>query len=314
MKKIALTITSIFLLSIVMIHAQNKTFSESYSGIKKVSVDIQNGDLKITKSISGELEVNGNYDAGRLKIKAEQIGQKLMIKEDNNRLKSNTESKWTIAVPEGTDLIFNIGAGEVTLEGVKGEVNGNTGAGNLLLKKADCNLTFNTGAGSVDVADSSGDMKINSGTGNISFNKTTGVVTANTGTGDILFDHSVGKLDANTGTGNIKAEQVSILQASSFNTGTGKVEISLGGEVQADISLNSGTNTSSLDMNGQKFNGTLTMSCNKKDGDIVSPFGFDEEKVEGDGNNATVYKTKRFGDADVEIKIGVGKGKAVVEK
>ena len=314
MKKITFSIMSFLFIGFMQLHAQEGEFLRSYTGLKKVNLDIQNGELKVTRSISGDLEVHGRFDATRLKIKADQMGDKLLIKEDNNRLKSNTRSSWTMAVPEGINVTFNIGAGEVTIEGVNVDLNGNSGGANVQMNKISGTSNINSGSGNISVVDASGIFKINTGTGDVSCANSNGSISANTGAGDIYFDRSTGAIEANTGTGDIKAERVSIHKPSFFNTGTGDVEVTLGSGAKADLKLNSGTGLSSLNFNGNAFDGTLTMSCDSKKGEIVSPFRFDEERGEEEGGNPVVYKIKRFGEFEVNIKSNAGEKKAIVKK
>ncbi len=276
--------------------AQTTTFSESYDNIDQIKLNIGAGDLAIAKSTTDAVEIMIEYDRSDLELKVEIKNGALKIEEKTLKNQEWGRTSWTIKIPDGKKMEINVGAGDVAMEGINASMEANIGAGSFALQQVGGEIRLNTGTGKIQVEDSAGTFDVNSGTGNIHLKKMRGAITAN------------------TGTGNVVAEAISVTGKSSMNSGTGKVNMSLGNPVQADLGINSGTNDSSLDFNGFDFDGILTIVCDKRQGKIKAPFDFSQEEVDQDDRSETLKKVKRFGDSEVEIQIGSGTGTASVDQ
>lgn len=287
----------LFLFAGSAVSGQTAHVRQDYKDIKDVWINIAYGDLKVGKSASGAVEVTGSYDEDNVTLEMETKGGKLTIKEKSSSQSNKEKSNWTLNLPENTDLWMNIGAGKTDLRDFSAELDGNIGAGDIDLFHVGGKIRLNTGTGKIDIRDSEGNFQLNSGTGNLVIHQVSGAITAN------------------SGTGNIRAENVSVTGQSSFNSGTGRVSLSLGGPVKADLGVNSGTGTSELNYNGHPFDGTLVMECGTEGGKISAPFSFDKEESERQSRNRMIRKTKKFGNSGIEIHVASGTGNAnVLEK
>ena len=120
--------------------------------------------------------------------------------------------------------------------------------------------------------------------------------------------------DANVGSGDIEAVRVSIRGRSSFNTGSGDVEVELSKPTDYDLSVNSGSGDATLDFGGNAIEGTVVMKANKRNGSIKAPFDFDSSEEIDNGNSTVVKKTKKLGTNNIDIKVGTGSGTAKILK
>ncbi|NJM24606.1 MAG: DUF4097 domain-containing protein [Bacteroidia bacterium] len=136
----------------------------------------------------------------------------------------------------------------------------------------------------------------------------------NAGSGNIRLSGANGKIHANVGSGNIKATDLTLAGKGSFNSGSGDVSITLQSALQYDVSINSGSGDAKLNYNGNKMEGTVVMTANKNNGEILAPFKFDKTEELDEGRNARIRKTARLSDKDIEIRVSTGSGKAVIEK
>ena len=181
-----------------------------------------------------------------------------------------------------------------------GEVRANTGSGNITFSQVEGSLDANTGSGSIRLDRTKGDANLNTGSGNIRSN---GIE---------------GELSMNTGSGNIDVIDAIITGASSFNTGSGNAEVSLGGSLDYDMSVSTGSGDAILDFNGQEISGEFIMRASDKD-DIRAPFSFDEAYEDERGGNYGrrgrngYVKEAKVGSKDIQIKISTGSGRAVVK-
>lgn len=276
--------------------AQMTTFSESYENIDEIKLNIGSGDLQLVKSTSDAVEVMIEYDRSNLELKVEIDKGALKIDEKTKKGQDWGRTNWTVKIPDHKKMTFNLGAGDVEMQGINTQMEANVGAGGFALEEVSGQIKLNTGTGKIQIEKSEGTFEVNSGTGNIRLRKVSGAIVAN------------------TGTGNVMAEAITITGKSSLNSGTGRVDMSAGNPIQADLGLNSGTNDSSLDLNGFDFAGTLTMVCDKRQGKIKAPFSFSQEESEQHHRSETLKKVKRFGDAKVDIQIGSGTGTASVDQ
>ena len=317
MKNIFAPAAVLLLIAQISLSAQPLVLDKTYTGIKELKLDLSTGDLEVSPASGNEISVKGYFDESKADVKVEQYGDRLVISEKKeSRNNDHPRPKWVLQLPAEIKVDANFGIGNGKIDRFAGKLTGNSGTGSILLKQCTGDITWNTGTGNCEVNNCGGDIKLNTGTGDIELKNFKGDIAANSGTGDIEIDGAEGEIAANSGTGDVEAVHVTLTAGSrsSFNSGTGDVTVKLGGPAKGDISVNSGTGDADLDINNQSFDGILTMTCNKRDGRIQAPFGFDDEKTEGEGRNQVLIKTKRFGREDNELKVGTGTGTASVKK
>jgi DUF4097 and DUF4098 domain-containing protein YvlB len=180
----------------------------------------------------------------------------------------------------------------------------------LSLENLGGDIHCNLGAGNIQLRQMEGKVQVSTGTGNIDLRACKGHFRGNTGTGNVYLDEVAGTFSFNSGTGNLKAINSQVNGASQLNSGTGQVFFGGNGAVMADLSLNSGTDNTVIEMGGLRFDGTLHLRASKSGGHIEAPFSFDEEKTIGKGKNCNIQKTKKFGDAEVAVTVATGLGTA----
>ncbi len=278
-------------------HAQ-QTVNRTFSGIDKVDMSISSGDAFFEKSTDGKVSLVLDHDIDDYEPTIEQRGSTLVINEDkmNNRRNWSGDSKWTIKVPGDIDINFNTGSGDVSLVGLKGSLMTNSGSGNTRIENSDGKIKVNTGSGNIRARESKGELSVNAGSGNIDLYAVSAEVSANVGSGDV------------------SAEKLTLAGKSSFNSGSGDVEVSLAATPAYDISVNSGSGDATLDFEGNTIAGMITMQANRDKGDIEAPFEFDSSEEIGSGRNTIIKKTKKMGSSDVSIKVSTGSGTAEIKQ
>ncbi len=276
-----------------------ETISRTFSGIDEIEMSVASGDAIFKKSTGGEISVelihtyNIDYNPT-----IEQRGSTLIIKEDrNNRNRSYSGSAtWTIAMPDDTEVEFNTGSGDVSISDLVMEADMNSGSGDFEISGAEGDFRINTGSGDIEAEDMKGELKMN------------------TGSGDIELDDILAEVSANTGSGDIEGSGIALDGGSSFNAGSGDVEIELAASLDYDISLNSGSGDAVLDFSGNKIEGEIVMEANKRNGRITAPFEFDTEEEIDNGYNTVIKKTKKIGSKDVRIRVSSGSGTAEIKE
>lgn len=294
--------------------------SKEFSDIEKITMTTSSGDCIIRRSNTSKISVElVHFYGDEYNPIIEKQGNTLRIKEmDNSRQEGwgwgEKSPKWTLTVPDNLSVKFNTGSGDIEVSDLKIELDMNAGSGDVKLANIKGELVSNTGSGDLDIDDFEGDIRTNTGSGDVEMSDAKGDIRMNCGSGDISIRGAEGAISANVGSGEINASNVLIKGESSFNSGSGDVEVALSAAPIADISVNSGSGDAELDYRGNKIEGLITMKANKRNGEIRAPFDFDTSE-EIDGYNQTVIKkTKKMGNSPVKINISTGSGTASISE
>jgi DUF4097 and DUF4098 domain-containing protein YvlB len=299
-----------------MTSGQNK-LNKSFSGIKKIRMNTASGDCKIQKSSSTSVTVNLNhtFDDPNYQPTAEQDGDRLVIKETFRGNNSSGSSTWTLSVPDGIEITFNTGSGNLEVSGLNLTMDITTGSGDLFFTNIKGDIDGTTGSGNIELDNTSGKIKTNTGSGNIRVLKSHGEISVNCGSGNVKVSDSQATFTANTGSGDITARNLVIDGSSRFNTGSGSAEVVLGATPKFDLSVNSGSGDAELNFNGNEIKGEIVMKASKKHGKIIAPFEFDKtEETNEWGDNTVIEKTTVKGNAANRISVGTGSGTATLKQ
>lgn len=277
-----------------LIFAQN--LDKSYKNVEYLEISSLTGDITIQKGKTAEVQVKGEWNEDKIRVKVNYDGKTLTIEEKKVRDNVNGgASNWVLMVPDNLDLDVNSGTGDLAISGVKADLDANSGTGDISIEDMEGRFDVNSGTGSVDIDNAKGKFDLNSGT---SYVKVT---------------NSEGKFEANSGTGSVKFSRVKPTGNSTLNSGTGNVEFVISGEIEADLTLNSGTGDAVLDFAGNKIEGDFEMKCGINSGRIVAPFKFDSEQKIGHRNNGHIEKAAKIGKAMYDLEISTGTGTAKVK-
>lgn len=321
MQKIKISLTVLcFLLALGTVQAQEK-IEKTFTGIKNIRLTTASGNGTIKKSSSNEVKVTVEYtyDEEDYKPTFEQSGDQLFIEEDFSRSRwTRGYSEWTLEIPDGLEMDFKTGSGNIEVMGVRVELRSNTGSGNIELDRVTGDVRANTGSGNITLRGVDGRMDANTGSGSIRLDNVKGDADFNTGSGNIRANGIEGSLRMNTGSGSIDVQEARITGASTFNTGSGNAQLELVAELNFDVSISTGSGNATLDFNGQEIAGEFYMRANDED-DIRAPFRFDKEYKDDRGGNwrgrSNGYiKEAKIGNKDIQIRISTGSGRAEVRK
>lgn len=290
---------------------------KNFTGIDNINMSTSSGDCIVKKSDGNKVYVllEHNFDTNRYEPVIEQSGSTLKIKEVFSRGSSSGFAKWTLMVPDNVEIKFNTGSGNFSASNLKVSLNLNTGSGNYAFDRIIGDIVSNSGSGNMSISSFEGEMKSNTGSGNIRVSGAKGELKLNCGSGNIDITNTNAGIKANVGSGNISGSGMLIASSSSFNSGSGDVELTLSASPKADLSVNSGSGDAELDYDGNEIEGLITMKANKKNGDIEAPFDFDStEEINENGNQTVIKKTAKIGNSNLKINVSTGSGTASISK
>jgi len=320
MRKIKISLTALTLLLAVSVAEAQERIEKSFSGIKSIRLTTSSGNGIIKKSSTNEVKVivEFTYDKDDYRPEFEQNGERLYIEEEFSRSRwTNGYSKWTLEIPDGLELDFKTGSGNIEVGGVNVDLNSNTGSGNIEVDRVTGDIRANTGSGNISLRDVDGRMDGNTGSGSIRLDnvKIQDGARFNTGSGNIRANVIEGELDMNTGSGGIDVRAATITGHSSFNTGSGNAQLELAAALDFDVSINTGSGNATLDFNGQEIAGDFYMKASDKS-NIRAPFRFDKEYEEDRGwrGRTNYIKEAKVGNKDIRIRVTTGSGNAVIKQ
>ena len=129
---------------------------------------------------------------------------------------------FSVTLPRGVRLVAATGNGDVEVRNAGAEVKASSGNGEVSVLGANGRVAASTGNGDVEVDQARGEVDVSSGNGDIAVGTTMGPVSATTGNGRIKV-----RMTSLTAPGDME-----------FSTGNGSVDITLPGNLSADIVAN----------------------------------------------------------------------------
>jgi hypothetical protein len=182
MKKHTFVILAILALALV---ACDAVLSQKYSEVEEQSLTVGDapvltienfaGDVTIRAGERGTLQVVATKCAGRQKdlgrIKVEIIAQDggVEIKTDRPSGLRNDSVDLEITAPADTHVTLTLGAGDVKVRGLGGDVQVDNGAGDVEIDGASGEIDTHTGAGNIDVYHAAGIVRLHTGAGDIDY-------------------------------------------------------------------------------------------------------------------------------------------------
>jgi len=216
-------------LSAVRVQAEEWTKSYTISGRAHVRVDTNDGAVRITTGDSKQIEFRVIYDGYKLdknlSINSRQDGDQVELSargHNSNFFNWNVHKTLRLEVhmPREADLNVETGDGSVEAQALTG------------------NLNIHTGDGHIRVDGARGDIRLRTGDGSIEGRDLDGRLDADTGDGHVTVEGRFDALNIKTGDGSINARASAGSKMGSgwtIRTGDGSVDMTLPGDLQANI-------------------------------------------------------------------------------
>ena len=218
------------------------------------SVRVTSGD---NKEVQFHVEYQG-YELNRnLRVDTRQDGDKVELMA---RVSGHFGFSWgghdrnlhiEVRMPKSGDLQVSTGDGAVEASGVAGNVTISTGDGSVKANELTGTIDLRTGDGSINVNQLKGEIKMRTGDGSIEARGLDGKVTADSGDGHIKLEGRFDGLNIKTGDGSVEARVSNgsrMNTAWNVHTGDGSVDMTLPGDLQANIDASTGDGHISLGM------------------------------------------------------------------
>src|SRR5438874_537240 len=217
--------------SVAAASASAEEWTKSYTvrGRPRVHVDSNDGAVRVTTSDSQQVEFRVTYSGytmdKNLNITSNQSGDQVNV---SARIRNGMSWGWNahrslrieVRMPRNADLGVDTGDGSVESDAIAGNLDIHTGDGHIRVEGAKGDIRLRTGDGSIEGRDLDGKLEATSGDGHISVEGRFDALNIKTGDGS-------GTARANPGSKLVKGWNV--------HTGDGSVDLSLPGDLQANI-------------------------------------------------------------------------------
>jgi DUF4097 and DUF4098 domain-containing protein YvlB len=242
--------------------AEDVTKAYTVSGRPNVRVDTNDGSVTVTsgdtKEVRFRVEHQG-YDLNKnLRVDSRQDG-------DRVELIARVTGRWggfswgsnsrhlhiEVVMPRTGDLQVSTGDGAVEASSLDGNIVISTGDGSVKADTLSGTVDLHTGDGSINVHGLKGDIKLRTGDGSVEARGLDGRVNADSGDGHITLEGRFDSLNIRTGDGGVEAHANNgsrMNSAWNIRTGDGSVDMTLPGDLQANIDASTGDGHISLGM------------------------------------------------------------------
>jgi len=277
---------------------REKVENKVYDKKKEVKLKLVLGSCEIKKSNDDKIHVKlvYTYDDDNFEPVFKERERSIFLQEKFHGDNPRGHSRWTIAISNDTEINFNSATGDLLVEDITADIKGNTGTGDLEFRGVKGEFDLNTGTGNIEVLDSEGEFDLNSGTGSVD------------------IENSTGNFNLSSGTGDVEAQNITIEYDGDFSSGTGDVVVRRPKGEDFDLSISSGTDDATLDMDGRPIEGYFEFSASARRGRIISPVDFDDEEEYWSGDDKYDRKSFTKGKKSNRFYIKTGTGKARLKR
>jgi DUF4097 and DUF4098 domain-containing protein YvlB len=214
-------------------------------------------DVELVTKASNQAEADEIIDATELTFSEEEGVLEVVIKSKGKKNSSwfgfvnnsiTAKANITLKAPADMDIQLKTGAGDVSVDGLKGTSTFGTGSGEVTGSNLSGQLRATSGSGQIKLEGVSGNVSVRTGSGDVRIREIEGSLEAGTGSGNIKASGQISQFSAKTGSGGVRIESsAALVENSKVSTGSGDVKILL--PQSAGFTLAAGTGSGKVTCN-----------------------------------------------------------------
>jgi DUF4097 and DUF4098 domain-containing protein YvlB len=169
-----------------------------------VEIQLHAGEIIVTGWSRSEVKVRATSERGQVRVDASPSYIEIGTRGLRSR---HGDTRVEVSVPEGTRLTVAAGSADVSVRGVKGEVDVATTSGDVVIDDASTRVSFESMSGDVQISRVQGDLRGEAMSGEIGVTDVSGGVEVETVSGDLtLHDVRSRSVRAETVSGSVEFE------------------------------------------------------------------------------------------------------------
>ena len=266
MKKHSVAFLLSFLLVPVLLHARVEGHFDrtlTVSGVVHLDLTTGSGDVTIKTGGSNQVIVHGTIHSNNEWFSnpenaVHQVESNPPIQQNGTDIrigynlpddvKRHVSISYELTLPADAVVQAHSGSGDVSVEGVRGEVQAQTGSGDIRLRDLGGRAHVQTGSGGIRAQDVAAPFYGHTGSGDIDAALTgSGDVDIQTGSGSVELRGIKGGLHARTGSGGINADG-SVAGPWQLHTGSGTVRLAIGSGSGFNLDVHTGSGSIHSDL------------------------------------------------------------------
>jgi len=239
------------------------TFDRNYQVGGPVNLEIytHSGDIVVRNGPAGQVAIHGKigvsrnwpFGSDKRTPEVDELQKNPPVQQNGNSIRidyTNVHNIWIdyeITVPTETTVRTRAGSGDVTLEGLRGNMDLQSGSGDFTLRNLTGEVHLDTSSGDVRAEQIAGPVEARAGSGNIRVEESgAGDIDVHTGSGNIALRGMNGALRAEAGSGDLRIEGTQT-GTCEIRTGSGDVELRLPSQAAFDLELSTSSGTLTVD-------------------------------------------------------------------
>ena len=298
------------------VQAEKKEIVKTFKNKTMVHINTVSGDCLVRVVKSNQIRVQLIYDYPEDCFEPEFIesGSTLKLEEDFSG-SCRGRSVWKLFVPEKTSIKFKSASGDFSSTGLKGNVYASTASGDFELEKIVGEIEIKSASGDLEASQIKGSLEVKTASGDIEAHKIYGNdISIKGASSDIEVEDVRGAMEIKTASGDVEAREIHITGSSEFKTASGDVFVELAKSSDHNLTLASASGDTVLNYNGNAIYGYFEFSAKKDDGEIESPFKFDNEEIIVKYGQKYMKKSFTRKSKSPKIVIKTASGKAALEE
>jgi DUF4097 and DUF4098 domain-containing protein YvlB len=151
-----------------------------------VEIELQSGEIIVTGASGKDVRVRATSERGQLRLDASPSHIEIGMRSPHGR---HTEARVEVSVPEGTRLSVSGHSTDVSIRGVRGEVDVATMNGDVVIEDASTRVDFESVSGDVRLARIQGNLRGEAMSGDVELIDAAGEVDLETVSGDVTLQN-----------------------------------------------------------------------------------------------------------------------------
>ncbi|MBX2992386.1 MAG: DUF4097 family beta strand repeat protein [Bacteroidetes bacterium] len=247
--RIILAMVVTFIVSFVYASGAEKTFDKKFTATPGGTFFIKTdfGSVEITGTDAKEVSVYATLrgrqrDVDEFEITASQTSGGVEVRGKSPRSgrwfnwgSNDLEVRYTIKVPREYNLRMETSGGNITVNSVKGKLNGGTSGGDIALADISGSIDLETSGGNIRAEKVDGTLRMETSGGDIRISEVKGDVNVHTSGGNVTLNTIDGKVRAETSGGNITVRVKESNQGVFAETSGGNIDIMMPKNISATI-------------------------------------------------------------------------------
>ena len=198
-----------YFLTLNSLSAKEMKISKSFSVKKSVEINTVSGDCVVRTGAKNTIRVVliHDYPQGCFEPEFQESGSTLILREEFTG-SCRGRSLWKVTVPEKTKITFDSASGDLSIKGIKIDIEVETASGDIDLENITGECEIESASGDLKVKYFKGTLDVQTASGDQEIDRLEGSLEIRSASGDVELEDVSGEVDIKTASGDIEANNL----------------------------------------------------------------------------------------------------------